>query len=113
MLSTLLEGSAAFSDQSMDWLKSIKNYSSDELYIQLTKATSRIVKYSADPLTATGLYYSLFSLISLVLTSASTNFTATSFAYVFVEANTSIKSISSSRLPVDWVNLSNKFLSKR
>jgi len=44
MLSTLLGGYADFSDQSMDWLKSIKNYSSEELYIQLTRATSRTVK---------------------------------------------------------------------
>lgn len=60
---------------------------------------------------ATGLYYSLFSLISLVLTSASANLTATSFAYVLVDANTVIKSSSSSKFPYDWVKRSRRFLS--
>jgi len=58
-----------------------------------------MVKYKADPLTATGLYYSLFSLISFVFISASINLTATSLAYVLVKANTSIKSISSNKFP--------------
>jgi len=80
IFSTLLLGIVALSDISIDSLKSFKNYSSDELYIQLTKDTSNIVKYRAEPLTATGLYYSLFSLISLVLTSASMSLLATSFA---------------------------------
>lgn len=80
IVSTLLAGNDTFSDQSIDCMNRVKNYSRDELYIQFTFATSRMVKYSADPLIATGLYYSLFSLISFVFTSASANLTATSLA---------------------------------
>lgn len=101
IVSTLLAGRDTFSDQSMDYMNSIKNYSRDELYIQLTLATSKMVKYSDDPRMATGLYYSLFSLISFVFISASANLTATSLAYVLVEASTVIKSSSSSKLPYD------------
>lgn len=80
MFSTFLEGNGAFSAKSIESLNNARNYSNDELYIQFTNATSNIVKYNADPRTATGLYYSLFSLISLDLTSASYNLIATSLA---------------------------------
>lgn len=70
-----------------------------------------MVKYNADPLIATGLYYSLFSLISLDLTSASVNEAATSLALVLVLFKTSINSVSSNRLPVDVVNLCSKLAS--
>jgi len=36
ILSTLLVGRAAFSESSMDSMKSLRNYSRDELYIQFT-----------------------------------------------------------------------------
>lgn len=111
ILSTLFEGNVFLSERSIESLNNLRNYSNEELYIQLTRETSKIVKYNAEPLIATGLYYSLFSLISLVLTSASNNFTLTSLAYVFVEPNTSISPSSSKRFPYDYVNLSNKFLS--
>ena len=111
MFSTLFDGRVCLSELSIDSLNNFKNYSSDELYIQLIKETSRMVKYRAEPLIATGLYYSLFSLISFDLTSASANLTETSFAYVLVEPSTSISPSSSSKLPVLYVNLSNKFLS--
>jgi len=61
-------------------LNNYKNYPKEELYIQLISATSMIVKYKEEPLIATGLYYSLFSLISLVLISASISLAATSLA---------------------------------
>jgi len=61
---------------------------------------------------ATGLYCSLFSWISLVLTSASTNLIDTSFDWDLVWFNTSISSVSSKRDPVDEVSFCNKFLSK-
>jgi hypothetical protein len=80
MFSTLLDGSCALGALSMESLKSFKNYPKEELYIQLISATSIIVKYKADPRIATGLYYSLFSLISTVFMSESANFTATSLA---------------------------------
>jgi len=44
MLSTLFEGSYAFSDFSIDSLNNLRNYSKDELYIQLIYATSMMVK---------------------------------------------------------------------
>lgn len=69
------------------------------------------MKYNAEPLIATGLYYSLLSLISFVLTSASVNLSETSFAYVLVLLSTSISYGSSNKLPVELVNLSNKSLS--
>lgn len=80
ILSTLLDGNVFLSDWSIESLNNFKNYSKDELYIQFINETSKIVKYKAEPLIATGLYYSLFSLISLVFTSASNNFTETSLA---------------------------------
>lgn len=80
ILSTLLDGNVFLSDWSIESLNNFKNYSNDELYIQFINETSKIVKYKAEPLIATGLYYSLFSLISLVFTSASNNFTETSLA---------------------------------
>jgi hypothetical protein len=81
------------------------------LYIHDINYNSIIQKYNADPLIATALYYSLFSFIYFVFYSASINFTATSFAYVFVEFNTSINSVSSNKFPYELINLSNKFLS--
>jgi len=62
----------------MDSSNNFKYYSNEELYIHEIKDMSIIQKYKADPLMATGLYYSLFSLISLVLISASTNLIETS-----------------------------------
>lgn len=69
------------------------------------------MKYKAEPLIATGLYYSLFSLISLDFTSASVNEAATSLALVLVLFSTSINSVSSKRLPVEVVSLCNKLAS--
>lgn len=69
------------------------------------------MKYKAEPLIATARYYSLFSLISLVLISASINLAATSLAYVFVLFNTSMSSWSSSRDPFELISLSRRFLS--
>lgn len=60
---------------------------------------------------ATGLYCSLFSLISLVFISASSSLTATYLACVFVLLSTSMSSVSSSKLPVDSVSLCNRSLS--
>lgn len=96
---TLLDGRLSFSDLSILSKKISKNCLRELLYIQLTPATSIIVKYKAEPLIATGLYYSLLSLISLVFISASINLAATSFYYVFVLFNTSTNSVSSNKLP--------------
>lgn len=111
MISTLFDGSCTFSDSSIEPSNNFKNYSREELYIQSILAISMMQKYNADPLMATGLYYSLFSLISLVFISASTNLTATSLAYVLVWFKTSISSVSSNKFPEAYVSLSSRFLS--
>lgn len=80
MFSTLLEGKGFLGALSILSLNNCKNCPKEELYIQFTSATSMIVKYKEEPLIATGLYCSLFSLISLVLISASCNLAATSLA---------------------------------
>jgi len=69
MNSTLFWGELAVGDfWAKDQLKSSRNCSKELLYIQLTKNNSINVKYKAEPLMATGLYCSLFSLIYFVFT---------------------------------------------
>jgi hypothetical protein len=107
----VFEGGECFVEFSIESINNFKNCSREELYIPLIKVISIIVKYKEDPLIATGLYCSLFSLISLVLMSASASLTVTSLAYYLVVLSTSISSVSSRRFPFELISLSRRFLS--
>jgi len=109
--STLFEGRECFVEFAIESIYNFKNCSKEELYIQFTKESSIMVKYNVEPLMATGLYCSLFSLISLDFTSDSSSLIATSFAYYFVTLSTSISSVSSSKFPLELISLSRRFLS--
>ena len=77
-----------------------------------TADISTMAKYKQDPLVATGLNCSLFSLMEIFVSSAAFNFSPTSWAFAFVDARTSTSSSSSRRFPVLLVSLSSNEASK-
>ena len=88
-----------------------RNYLSEVLYIQLTMIISTTQKYSTEPLEATILNASLFSLISIFFSLASLSFSLTSLDLFLMVASTSMSSVSSSKDPVAEASLSSSCFS--
>lgn len=81
-----MDASDAFSALSMLPMKISKNWSSDVWYMTFTSDSSTTEKYSTEPLVATGLNCSLFSLMDFFVSSAATSFWFTSAAFAYVRA---------------------------
>src|SRR3569833_2713045 len=105
MLLTLSLTICALGELSIDQSNSPKNYCNEVLYIQLTRIISTTQKYSTDPLEATFLNCSLFSLISILFSLASFSFSLTSLDIFLIVASTSISSVSSSSDPCALASL--------
>lgn len=81
-----MDANDAFSARSMLPIKISRNWSSEVWYMTFTSDNSTTEKYRTDPLVATGLNCSRFSLMDFFVSSAATSFWLTSAALAYTDA---------------------------